>query len=145
MDSGFIVEKLSFYSLSLKENKKLFPNFRRASHCHLQGNEGHVHFNVTFTICHNDVAGSPHTYVDMSLFYADATSLFYVAGRWQVGRIIICHSQRHGNAAGSPHIYVATTSHFYIITTPGVTLLQPSDNVEKFAGYKVKLPRYMGN
>ncbi len=32
------IEKLSFYSLSLKENKKLFPNFRKASRCHLQGN-----------------------------------------------------------------------------------------------------------
>ncbi len=33
-----MLEELSFYSLSLKENKKLFPNFQRASRCHLQGN-----------------------------------------------------------------------------------------------------------
>ena len=35
LDSGFIIEKLSFYSLSLKWKQKLFMNFRRASRCHL--------------------------------------------------------------------------------------------------------------
>ncbi len=33
-----VLEKLSFYSLSLRLKQKLFPNFRRASRCHLQGN-----------------------------------------------------------------------------------------------------------
>ncbi len=31
LDSGFIIEKLSFYSLSLKWKQKLFPNFQQAS------------------------------------------------------------------------------------------------------------------
>ncbi len=38
LDSWFIIEKVSFYSLSLKWKKKMFPKFRRASRCHLQGN-----------------------------------------------------------------------------------------------------------
>ncbi len=39
LDSGFIVEKIVFlHTESWKKTKRLFPNFQRASHCHLQGN-----------------------------------------------------------------------------------------------------------